>query len=271
MGILSDLKKIIFGATAVSKTVTGKAGDFIKEEGGDLLDRTKDMATKSGELIADKTSGLKDSIMENSSELIEKAKDKIETIGDDISSSPIVQKAADISEEVGTKITTVGKDIIDKASDIAENVGEKVIDKGGDLLEKSISLSEDVGEKVLNVKDDLVEKAKEVGDRISQKLDETMDKAEEFEAAEKLQPKRDFAKEDLSAGESLLEGTDDFFSKADKFAEGDYGVFSEGKITIQKPSEIIENTKPIIPASGFVDHDGDGNEIIDDAFLDEEA
>ena len=101
-------------------------------------------------------------------------------------------------------------------------------------------------------------------------FDETLKKAEAWEEEEKAKPRGDFVEEDLSAEGSLLEGTDDFFTKADRFASGDYEAFSEGKITIKEPSEEINKTRDNIPATGFEDLDGDGNEIIDDAIISEE-
>ena len=66
-----------------------------------------------------------------------------------------------------------------------------------------------------------------------------------------------------------MEGSDDFFDKASKFADGDYDSFSEGKIEI---SENVTATPPkeISKAAGFTDHDGDGNEMIDDAIISSE-
>ena len=271
MGILNDLKKIFFGATAVSKTVTEKTTDFVRESGSELVDKTKEAAQRTGDIIKEKTSGLKDSILENSADLIERTKDKISEVKDDISDNPVVKKAADITENVGEKVIEKGSDIVEKAADISEQVGEKVIERGGELLEKSKNLSESVGEKVLDIKDDIVDKAKEAGSKISEKLDETMDKAQAWAEEEKAKPKRQFAEEDLDAGGSLLEGTDDFFAKADKYADGQYDAFSEGKITIKEAEKTEEKILSQDPITGFEDLDGDGNEIIDDAIIDEEA
>ena len=96
-----------------------------------------------------------------------------------------------------------------------------------------------------------------------------MDKADAWAKAEEAKPKKEFADETLTTGDSLLKDTDDFFSKADKFAAGDYDSFSEGKITIQDKK--VETTpKEVDKATNFDDLDGDGNEIIDDAIIDSE-
>ena len=60
-----------------------------------------------------------------------------------------------------------------------------------------------------------------------------------------------------------MEGKDDFFAKASQYADGDYDAFSEGKITV------TDNTSDKQPSktAGQDDHDGDGNELIDDAII----
>jgi hypothetical protein len=77
--------------------------------------------------------------------------------------------------------------------------------------------------------------------------------------------KKEFADETLTTGGGLLEGKDDFFSKASQYAEGNYDAFSEGKITVTNP-EASASKKPA-KAAGQDDHDGDGNEQIDDAII----
>ena len=246
MGLMKDLKNIFFGASSVTKHVAEKAGDFMKDEGAEMLEKTKNIVTDAGETLMDKTSGLKDSVLEKGTGWVENSKTSLDDIGDKLNSSPMVNKMKDITEDVG----------------------EKVMTKGDELLDKGMTVSEQVGEKVLDAKDKFMDKAMDVKDKLGDKLDETMDKADKWAEEEKLNPKKDFADDTLDASGSLLEGTDDFFSKADKFADGEYDTFSEGKISIQegvveKPS--FEDGKP---ALGFEDLDGDGNELIDDAIID---
>ena len=267
MGILSELKKLFFASRSVAKHSAEKTGDFVKKEADQVVESAKDKISSSKEAIAEKTAGLKESIMENSEALIEKAKDKI----DDISEEPVVKKAAEISEDVGDKILTAGEKLIEKAQDISEKVGEKVLHGKDSALDKGKEVSEEVGSKIIEVKDDLVEKAKDAAEKIGDKIEETMEKADAWAEAEKLKPKKDFADEDLTTGDSLLDGKDDFFSKASQYADGDYAAFSEGKITIDKMPEDAAPVKDNTPASNFTDLDGDGNEIIDDAIIHEEA
>ena len=246
MGFLSEIKKLLFVKKSIAKSAADKSVDYAKDKGGELLDKSSDIVSDVSGTITDKATGLRDAIFDKGSDIVEKGKGSLESITETLGENEMVQKAGDFTE----------------------SVGEKVIEKGGELTEKFGEVSESVGEKVLDAKDKLVEKAKEVTDKLGDKLDETMEKAEAFHAEEAKKHKGEFAKDDLNADGSLLEGTDDFFSKADKFADGDHGAFSEGKITIQENIEKTE--KPPAIAAGFKDLDGDGNEMIDDAILEEE-
>jgi hypothetical protein len=196
---------------------------------------------------------------------MEKAKDLSDSIGD----TEVVKKAANVSENVGDKVLDTGEAFMEKAKNVSESVGEIVLDKGGEALEGAASISESIGEKVLDVKDDLIEKAKAATADLGTKLDETIAKAEKMAAEEAANPTPKFAEDTLDTGDSLLDGTDDFFSKAAKFADGDHGAFSEGKIEINK-NVTATPAKQVSKAAGFTDHDGDGNEMIDDAIISEE-
>lgn len=249
MGIIKDLKNIFFGASSITKHAAEKAGDFIKEEGGELLDKTKDMVTEAGGSILDKTSDLRDTVMDKSAGWVDRSKSSLEDIGESINENPLMNKMKDFTEDIG----------------------EKVMHKGDELLDKGMSVSEQVGEKVLIAKDKMMDKAKEVSEKVGEKLEATMDKADKWAAEEKLKPKKEFADDTLDASGSLLEDTDDFFSKADKYADGEYDSFSEGKITIQEGKLEKPKFSEGTPALGFEDLDGDGNEIIDDAIIDPES
>ena len=73
-----------------------------------------------------------------------------------------------------------------------------------------------------------------------------------------------------SEDESMLDKHDSFFEKAAKFAEGDYNqTEKEGEVTLTKDPD-YQPTPSEGKVPGFEDLDGDGNEIIDDAIIDEE-
>lgn len=249
MGFLSEIKKLLFASKSVAKHQGEKGIEYGMEKGAEIASKGKDVLSDVGGEIMDKTSGLRDAVLDKSGDTLGSLKD---TAGDALGS---LKDTAS-----GAYDSLADNELVNKAGDFAEDVGGKVMETGGELLDKAGDL-----------KDNLVEKAGELKDMASEKLDETYEKAKAFEAEEALKPKGEFAEETLTAGGSLLDGTDDFFSKADKFAEGDYGAFSEGKTTISKPDNLELPEKPAVVAAGFEDLDGDGNEIIDDAQIVEDV
>ncbi|MFZ1524195.1 MAG: hypothetical protein WAT22_05200, partial [Saprospiraceae bacterium] len=186
--------------------------------------------------------------------LFDKTKAIAGDVVDKISENEMVQKAGDMAEKVGEKVFEAGSVVAGKAADISENVGAKVLES-----------SDKAWDKIGEAKDAMAEKAKEVAEQVGKKFDETVEKAEKFLAEEDAKPKKEFADETLTTGGGLLEGKDDFFSKASQYAEGNYDAFSEGKITVVNP----EGTASKTPArsAGQDDLDGDGNEQIDDAII----
>ena len=185
---------------------------------------------------------------------LDKTKNMADNLMDKISENELVQKAGQVAENLGSKVMATGAVVAEKAGEISENVGAKVLDA-----------SDKTWDKLSDAKDVLTEKAKEVAENIGKKFDETVDKAEKFLAEEDAKPKKEFADETLTTGGSLMEGKDDFFAKASQYADGDYDAFSEGKITVTNPSP--SEFKNPAKSAGQEDHDGDGNEQIDDAII----
>lgn len=248
MGFLSEIKKLLFVKQSVAKSAAEKTTEFVGDKGSEMLSKSKDILSDGVEMVGDKTSGLRDSILDKGGDVFDTVKDTAGNMVDTIKDNEFVQ---DATEKVGS---------------FTESVGSVVMDKGGDALDKGKVVAEDLGSKVLDVKDTVVEKAMDVKDKLGDKFDETLAKAEKFEAEEAAKPKREFGETTIDTGGSLLEGTDDFFSKADRFADGDYGAVSEGK------TKILEERLDITPkdpgkAAGFIDLDGDGDEIVDDAII----
>lgn len=255
----------------------------------DIVDSAKGATMDAGKAVSSTGASMMDKAKSTAESALEKGKEMASDAYDALADNELVQKAGEVSESVGDKVLDAGEAFMDKAKSVSESVGEQVLDKGGDLADKAKSISETVGEKVLEAKDDLVERAKEFAGDMGEKLDATIDKAQKMEAEEAAKPKREFAEDTIDADGSLLEGTDDFFSKADKFAKGDYDAFSEGKITIKDEAglELKADANPSKPkldfdgtntkeaqaagkAAGFTDLDGDGNELIDDAIISED-
>jgi ElaB/YqjD/DUF883 family membrane-anchored ribosome-binding protein len=199
---------------------------------------------------------------------------------------PLVEKAERTAEEVGKKVLDKSDELLEKAGDLSEKVGEKVLEKGGKVYDQLKEKTEEIGGKVWDkAKDlydkaqeeaakeagesDMVQKAQEATDNQGAQMDELTRKAKEI--ADKLDENVSSSKP--SVGGSMLDGSDDFFDRAARFAEGDYhnegAKKKEGEITIshKKEEKQKDNTGRI---KGFEDRDGDGDDLIDDAILDEE-
>ncbi|PSR10521.1 MAG: hypothetical protein DA408_16900 [Bacteroidetes bacterium] len=146
-----------------------------------------------------------------------------------------------------------------KVMDVSEDVGEKVMDIGGKILGKAKELGGDLANKAA----DMVERAQDAADRES--LQSVEEKAAEL--ARQAQERADNALKNTK--ETLLDGKDDFFAKADRFARGDYHNEGGKEMTIKKDEDYVA-PKRSGKAAGFEDLDGDGDELIDDAVIDEE-
>ena len=95
-----------------------------------------------------------------------------------------------------------------------------------------------------------------------------MEKAKDLDAelSKNDQDGDGFADTPVDLSKSELEGKDDFFKKAEAFAEG-RPMDGSTPIEINTDEVAKKETKQ---AFGFEDLDGDGNEIIDDAIIEEE-
>ena len=252
MGIFSEVKKLIFGAESLGKSAINKGKDFAKETGEDLWEKAGTL----GEDVAEKTSGLRDAILHQAEGTINM-----------VTKSETLKNVAESTERIGEKILSKGEELINKGTDQVEKLGQTILGENNENLEKAKEFTASVGSKVIETKDKLVHKAEELIDDINEKIDETLAKSKVEEAAEAAKPKMDL-KEMLDKNDgSLLKDKDSFFSKAEKFAKGDYNGVLEGQITVKDAT--IKDKEPS-KAAGFTDLDGDGNEVIDDAIIDTE-
>jgi len=328
MGFFNEIKKVLFGAKAVTKSAADKAADYGTEKGADFLDSADDflgsaketagdvgntMREKGGDLLGkakDAAGDFTESFSEKASDFVEGAKGAANKTYDSLAENETVNKAGGVAEDVGGKILDAGKKFEEKAGSVAENVGGVILDKGGDLLEKGKDLSENIGGKIHDLAGDAMDKANDLGNTLQDKTNDLVEKANAAAAQDDLENHLDEAstfgerlenhvkgkdildQKDAPIGydnlkEDLLEGKDDFWSKAEKFAEGDYS--GEGKKeTPPAANDIFANTeerqKQLGEAAkeeatkepfqgeikGFTDIDGDGDPLIDDAIIDED-
>ena len=304
MGIFTELKKLFWASSSVAKSAADKGFDMVKDAGEDMLEKSagigavlkdkagdlgEDLLEKSGTLgatLKDKAGDLSEDLLEKSGSLGATLKDKAGDLGEDllektgglrdailhsaegtmnmVNKNETLKKAVAATEKIGEQVLSKGEELLHKGEDAIESIGSKILGEDNANLEKIKDFTEDLGDKVMDAKDNLVDKAEDVMEDIQVKIDETLAKGKKEEVVEAANPTPDL-QEILDENEgSLLEGEDDFFKKAAAYAEGDYHGAQEGKITIQ---EVEVTKKEPAKAAGFTDHDGDGNEMVDDAII----
>ncbi len=202
---------------------------------------------------------------------LDELKDAARAAGEKLmeTTEPVVEKAKELAESVGEQVLDTGEKVMDKLGKIAEDVGETTLEKGGQVVEKAKKAAEELGEKILKAKDELVEKAEKEAaqspdDTLLERLKKTVegDKPEDFDTRPP-----DWEKSNLDQHQS-------FWEKAERFAEGDYSAAreqppAEGELSI-RPAQEEAPKKKTGKVKGFEDLDGDGDEIVDDAILEEE-
>ena len=317
MGIVNDLKKLLFGAAAVGKSATEKIVEEGKTKGSELLDNTLGKAKELGENVTEKTGAFIHHAAEKAEELFEKSpqekaapastpstpettaapvvnqtattadqpldfstldhpdepgqypaeKSTVEKIGEKVMGSTLEAgvKVEKVAEEIGHKVLDAGEAAMEKFKETAEQVGGKVLEKGGEILERA----KEFGEHLLHKAEEMSRKAeKEAAAEGPGKLDELIRKAREMgdkieeKAKDKDRRFTDIIEENKT---STLDKKDDFFAKAKKFADGDYSSVRSkpeiGKDPNFRPGHKSGKTH------GFEDQDRDGEDLIDDAIV----
>ena len=335
MGMINDLKKLLFGAAAVGKSATekiveegkAKGSELLgqsetvlhqaKEKTADLLDTTLEKARELGENVAEKTGAFIHHAAEKAEELFEKSpqekaaatstppapetpvappvhqaaataqqpldfstidhpdepeqkpaeKSPVEKMGEKVIGSALEAgaKAEKVAEEIGHKVLDAGEIAVEKFKETAEQVGGQVLEKGGELWERA----KEFGSHLLHKAEEMSHKAeKEAAAEGPGKLDELIRKAKEMgdKIEEKAKDKdRHFTDIIQENKTSTLDKKDDFFAKAKKFADGDYGSV-RSKPEIGKDPNFQSGQKSG-KTHGFDDQDGDGEDLIDDAIV----
>lgn len=174
------------------------------------------------------------------------------------------KKVEDLAANAGDKLLDAGEVVMDKFKDVAGKVGGTVLDKGASLWEKA----KDLGNQAISKTEELMKKAdEEAAKEAPSKMEELIQKAKEMGdrvEASAQDKNRQFTDSLQDAKKSGLETHDDFFAKAQKFADGDHSAFSKDPIIAKDPDfQSSKGTK----THGFEDNDGDGNDLIDDAII----
>lgn len=329
MSLVNDLKKLLFGAKAVTKSAAGKAAEAGKEAAGDFTEKTSELwdtaRNKAGDVtekVIDSTGDFFDKVADKAENFGETAKETASDVFEELrrftqSTEPEPQKPAqeeapaafssaewpqdpgapdeppsrveelgktvlDTAEKVGAKVIEHGGEAMDKVMDTAEKIGEKILEKSEVVGEKVMHVAEDLGGKILEKGGETLERAKSLGDDIFQKaadfvhkaqeeaakesMDDTIRRAEEMgQDASRKAGSTQFSDKPIDTKDSLLDKHESFFDRAARFADGDYS----SKPTFTKDPN-YEAPKQEGTVAGFFDGDGDGNELIDDAIIDDD-
>ncbi len=334
MSMFGDLKRIFFGAKAVTKNQARRAGDAASEAADDFghkaaefVDRTGDQLSHTADELSkkgkDALSDLTEKIWnegehaaQRGRELKDKAEDwmtgktadplpHVPPTGQEPADSEAAhfttpeqpttslrppaerRPVEDIDFEVNAavpptaatpkepsalgQVANQGLDAAaraglaakDKLKDVSERVGKEVLDKGGKLLDRAAEKGAEMKGKF----DELADRADAAVKR--DEMDEQIRKAKEAaEVAAARAKSFNYKEEKRDAGDSLLSGTDSFFDRADRFAKGDYHDDGGKQLKINKDPDFQPKKKEgTLP--GFEDRDGDGDELIDDAIIEE--
>lgn len=272
MGIFSDLKRLFF----VKKSVAKSAGEKIiaeskeithdmKSEAKDAWERAKEKGNEILDDVSEKVNHTKDSTDEEFEVLTHKtgqiSNPKTSTEIPRDSNEHLVNTELESDQGNRPKPNQSSRDKLkEDFREMSSNIGDQLADS-----------AETVGRKVHDIADKISEKASLAADRINEKLDEFNEKAERMKAEEDVKDSGSgFADTRHDQNEMLtksnLEKEGSFFEKAEKFLKD----AEERESREIKPGATTANSTKK-KAYGFEDLDGDGNEIVDDAIIDDES
>jgi DNA-binding ferritin-like protein len=262
MGILDDFKKLFWAKKAVAKSAAKKVGHEAKEMAEEGFEKVKDLSDKVADKVGDAFEDAKDYTSELLDDWVKKEPAPGEKKPTGFTTSQQGSDPGAKDETLATKAKAAGGKVVDEAVKMSDKVWEKAEEVGGKAVEKA----EDLGSKAK-------EMAKDLGERIDKKLDEMVEKAKDLD--KKIEAERDAIDKDrdgfadtpvnekLREQGSLLEDKDDFWSKADRYAEGDYSMGKPQIVGKETPTR--DDKLDLKPLPGFTDNDGDGDSLIDDA------
>lgn len=301
-------KDLLSDTKAAAQEFMDKAPGYI-EKGKDALEDLSDKIWRDADAAVDKAKAMKDEASEAINKKLEDLNPKPDPVsGDtfldesfeldlaqdsDVPKSGSIDFESDLLEDTKAKAGQFLGDAKDKAGEILGNLDEKVspaLDSaakaGLAARDKIADVSETVGKQVLQKGDEFLSRAAEVGASAKDKFDDFVghanveaekmrmeDAIEEAKAAaEQAEARaRAFGGDDSArdTSESTLSGTDSFFDRAAKFADGDYhNDPTRASIVPKDPEPPAKPEGGII--AGFLDADGDGDSLIDDAVIEEE-
>jgi len=268
MGIFDEVKRLLRVNKAVAKSAADKAAEKSSEIGDEIADKASDTWHKTKEVAED----IGEKIVTKTKEGYKEAKEAVSDLWD--KKDDWTQKDPPKEKPEESAAFTTGE----KIGEAASKTWDKAKEEGKELLDKAVKTSDKVWEKTEEVSEDLWHKAKDAATKVGQKFEEGVDsmleKAKALdkkieEETDKVDANRDgwadkTVKDKLKEHESTLTGKDDFFERANRYADGDYSM---GKPVITKsdkgtPETDAEGRTPLPPLPK-------DDDFADDAILDE--
>ncbi|MTB50812.1 hypothetical protein [Lewinella sp. W8] len=172
--------------------------------------------------------------------------------------------ALDAAAKAGAAAKEQADKLAGKIGEVSEQVGGKILEKGDEVLNRAAEAGADLKGKF----DDFVDHANEEAEKMKMEdaIEDAKRAAEQAEARARAFDGKEAARD---TSESTLSGTDSFFDRASRFAEGDYHNEGGKEMTIKEDKDAPKKPEGGIIA-GFLDSDGDGDSLIDDAIIEEE-
>lgn len=282
MGVFNELKKAFFGASSIAKHGAEKAKESGKEASDRLAADLEDMGEKIaqrtdeqmqkaqmkseeiGGKILETTEHVGEEVLKRTSEFWEKTKKTAEDLSEDILEKTKKENPSTSSTNKNDMQTNTPDDL---ANDLINEAFEESSFDTTTSTEQSSTTSNPMHRQAAeqveeqdSIFENLMNKAEDLSDKLK-------DKVGDFDAPRETKIGYDNAKG------SLLEGQDDFFARAQRFADGDYhNTGTEqpkqkvGDFEIRRDPD-YQKPKNEGTVKGFEDMDGDGDEIIDDAII----
>lgn len=276
MGIFSEIKRLLWVKKAVAESAADKVVEKGREFSENLADKASDAWHRGKEKAEDV--GDKTQTMEGYEIVKEKEPDYWDKKDDWTQPSPpkMKQESSINPESNAHKVGEKLGEAADKIGDAAEKTWDKAKEEGKELIDKAVKTSDKIWEKAEDVSQDLLTKAKEMagkaGEKFQEGVDSMLEKAKTLdkkieEETDKIDPNRDGwadkpINEKLKEHENLLKNKDDFFERADRYAEGDYSMGKPVVTKKEKDEEVSEEGMTPLPPLPKED-------TVDDAIIDE--
>jgi ElaB/YqjD/DUF883 family membrane-anchored ribosome-binding protein len=282
MGFIADMKKLLWAKKAVAKSAAKKGAKEFQDITAEGYDRVKDFTddvTEKAEDAFDKAKDYVSSKKESSSwekpeeEFVpsgETGSDTVDPISETMkkaaqSGGKKFEQAKKAGGEAIEQVKKTGGEVLDKAVEVSDKVWEKVEEAGekvaaANIPEKAKDLVDKVGDKINTTMDDMLKKAEELDKTIEderQAMDADGDGYADVPTHQKLRDQG-----------SLIDDKDDFWSKAESYAEGDYSM---GKARVVGTDDSTKDDGDDGSLKGFEDRDGDGDPLMDDAIIVEDT